>query len=66
MTPRAVMNFVVAAFAWVVGTAPDESGYESAETICGSCGNRIRADWRLCPHCGELRNEQDAHFAPQG
>lgn len=65
MTPRSVMNFVVAAFVWAVGSEQSEPGYHAVEAICTSCGSRIRDDWRLCPHCGELRSGSDSNLAPQ-
>lgn len=59
MTPRSVMDFMVNTLMRVVtevaGAAEQAPVASPAE--CAFCGSRIRAEWRLCPHCGELRKE---------
>jgi len=37
----------------------------SLTTTCSSCGSPIRADWRMCPHCGSML-ECDMHVVTSG
>lgn len=44
----------VVAWMLVRGSAREgeSCGWHHTGTTCPSCGGSVRADWRLCPHCG--------------
>jgi hypothetical protein len=44
----------VAALVWVLtrGGDVDRPELTARGAVCRRCGGEVRADWRLCPHCG--------------
>ncbi len=35
----------------------EEEGPEFHTTTCTACGGTILDEWRLCPHCGQVRDD---------
>lgn len=46
--------------AWVLLPGGGESTAELSgdHPVCQACGGSVRADWRLCPHCGALLTDE--------
>lgn len=58
-TATLVVVIVAAAGLYVVGAAGVEDAEDAPRAIvkCDECGGVVRADWRLCPHCGVIRGD---------
>ena len=46
--------------------AASEDSSEMRSTACSACGEMIIDDWRLCPHCGQMRTCDVSIKAPVG
>lgn len=60
---------LVAAAVWRLLAArartPDRTRQvEPTEVVCGSCGRSVFSDWRLCPYCAAVLDEDPMRAEP--
>jgi len=59
-----VAGVSIAGLTWAMLSAearePDADVGRGVDSCCASCGGTIRSEWRLCPHCGERLNSDEA------
>ena len=48
---------------WALGSRAESSARETADAACPICGRPVRDDWRLCPDCGTLIEDDAAKSA---
>lgn len=55
--PLFLVGVVIIGLVW--GTRGASPAANLAHLRCGSCGQEMELDWRLCPYCGEARDKEN-------